>query len=679
MKNSKKVIKWALIIIIILGGGIFAWQYYRTKRSGVEYTTHIAKRGTITQTVSITGSVKPASEIDLNFKIPGRLEDIKVKAGDEVKEGEELAQLEKTDLSIEVRQAEAALRLAQANLNLKITGASPETIKVSETARNSAKVAIEKAESDLENLKISTEENIKKATIGRDKTKTALEDLKKTSEEKIKSSELAVSSARTALLNAEKNLTNTKTTYRQQTEDAYEAMRLGLKGYIVTIFSSINHIDNILGIDNKGANDSFEANLGVLNPQSKIDADGRYKEVKAKHGEIENLVNGLTKSSQVSQIDSCILLVQDLFELTKEALDNTRILLDNSVTGPYFPLDSATGYSLNGFKTTINTDRISINTGLSSLETQKQAIVTAQLTETSQVDLAESSYDTAKSAQDKDVQALAEVKATIQAQINAAEDALKQDEQFLEQTKIEAENQIEAAQKLVDIRKSALQEAEASLGLTKSSPREVDIASLRAQVAQAKAQLDLVREKEASATLKAPLDGLITKVHFSKGEQVSLAAPVISMLGKDSLEIEVDIPEADITKVEMGDKADITLDAFGDDVIFGGKVVSIEPAETLIQGVIYYKVKVAFEKKTGGIKSGMTANVDIKTDEKENVLFIPQKAIQEKNGEKLVKILKGEESEERKVVLGLRGDEGMIEVISGLKEGDRVITFVKIR
>ncbi|PIY78846.1 MAG: hypothetical protein COY82_00305 [Parcubacteria group bacterium CG_4_10_14_0_8_um_filter_35_7] len=207
----------------------------------------------------------------------------------------------------------------------------------------------------------------------------------------------------------------------------------------------------------------------------------------------------------------------------------------------------------------------------------------------------------------------------------------------------------------------------------------MDIASLRAQVAQAKAQLDLVREKEASATLKAPLDGLITKVHFSKGEQVSLAAPVISMLGKDSLEIEVDIPEADITKVEMGDKADITLDAFGDDVIFGSKVVSIEPAETLIQGVIYYKVKVAFEKKTGGIKSGMTANVDIKTDEKENVLFIPQKAIQEKNGEKLVKILKGEESEERKVVLGLRGDEGMIEVISGLKEGDRVITFVKIR
>jgi len=153
-------------------------------------------------------------------------------------------------------------------------------------------------------------------------------------------------------------------------------------------------------------------------------------------------------------------------------------------------------------------------------------------------------------------------------------------------------------------------------------------------------------------------------------------------LGENNFEIEVDISEADIAKIRKDNPAEITLDAFGDEVKFPGQVYSIEPAETIIQDVIYYKVKVELsekdEVKMAGIKSGMTANVIITTSFRDNVLIMPSRAVVEKNGgNKYVRVLVGKKVIEAPVEVGLRGDEGLVEVLSGVKEGDEVITFVK--
>ena len=62
---------------------------------------------------------------------------------------------------------------------------------------------------------------------------------------------------------------------------------------------------------------------------------------------------------------------------------------------------------------------------------------------------------------------------------------------------------------------------------------------------------------------------------------------------------------------------------------------------------------------------------------RENVLIIPQRAVIEKNGKKIVRIPSGKNYQEIEVQTGLRGSEGEIEIISGLREGDKVITFIK--
>ena len=74
----------------------------------------------------------------------------------------------------------------------------------------------------------------------------------------------------------------------------------------------------------------------------------------------------------------------------------------------------------------------------------------------------------------------------------------------------------------------------------------------------------------------------------------------------------------------------------------------------------------------------MTANVTVKTKEKQNVLVIPQRAVTSKDGKKYVSIVgAGNNVVEKEIQTGLKGSNGMIEIISGLSEGDRVINYTK--
>jgi HlyD family secretion protein len=140
--------------------------------------------------------------------------------------------------------------------------------------------------------------------------------------------------------------------------------------------------------------------------------------------------------------------------------------------------------------------------------------------------------------------------------------------------------------------------------------------------------------------------------------------------------VEINIPEVDIGQVSLEDYCRIDLDAFIDEQ-FSGKVIKIDPAETIIAGVVYYKTTISLNSDDQKIRPGMTANVIVVTESKESVLTVPQRAIFEKEGKKFVRIIEGENLKEIEVQTGLKGVRGEIEIISGLKEGDKVVTFLK--
>jgi len=225
----------------------------------------------------------------------------------------------------------------------------------------------------------------------------------------------------------------------------------------------------------------------------------------------------------------------------------------------------------------------------------------------------------------------------------------------------------------------ALNVAKDQLALKTASPREEDVALNMAQVSQSIAKVNLLLQAIRDAILRSPLDGQITEIKSKIGESVQITGYVISLLPAQPFQIEVDIPETDISKIELQDSCRITLDAFPEKE-FSGKVIEINPTESVIQGVVYYNLKSSFEADEDGIKPGMTANITITTDSRENVLVLPQRAVIKKDGKRIARVVSNKYKqgfEEVEVDTGLKGSEGEIEILSGVREGDKVITFIK--
>jgi len=236
--------------------------------------------------------------------------------------------------------------------------------------------------------------------------------------------------------------------------------------------------------------------------------------------------------------------------------------------------------------------------------------------------------------------------------------------------------QILKARDAVDAAEDAFDLAKAQLEFKTAGPEDYEIDAYNAKIAKTEANLVLAQSKLSDAIIKAPVNGVVIKINNKVGEQTSLALAVVEMIGEAKLEIDVNIPESDIAKIRIGQMADITLDSFGDDNVFPGFVIFVDPAETIIQDVVYYQVKVHFKDDVQGIKHGMTANTVIETDKKENVLRVPLRAVKQKNGDKIVTVLRADKTQEEKnITVGLRGDD-YIEILNGLEKGDTVITFV---
>ena len=104
-----------------------------------------------------------------------------------------------------------------------------------------------------------------------------------------------------------------------------------------------------------------------------------------------------------------------------------------------------------------------------------------------------------------------------------------------------------------------------------------------------------------------------------------------------------------------------------------GKVISIDPVEKLIEGVVYYETTISFDDILAGLKPGMTADLTIHAASKENVLTIPKGAIQEKDGKITVEVLNGKSTQQKEIKIGLKGSNDLIEVVSGLEEGEEII------
>lgn len=210
-------------------------------------------------------------------------------------------------------------------------------------------------------------------------------------------------------------------------------------------------------------------------------------------------------------------------------------------------------------------------------------------------------------------------------------------------------------------------------------PEEKEAAKL--SVESARANVRTLQSQLKKNFVYAPIDGLVIKKYIEEGEMASMVSPILSIAGKAGFEIKANVPESDINKIKIGQRGQATFDAFLSDEIFEFEVTEVEPAATIIQDVVYYQVTFKILNDDNRIKSGMSTDIDILTAEKNDVLMVPNQAIKNEEGVRYIEILeiKGEEKMIRKsnVKIGLRGDDGMTEIVSGLSGGEEVVTFTK--
>ncbi|HAM88400.1 MAG: Efflux transporter, RND family, MFP subunit [Candidatus Falkowbacteria bacterium GW2011_GWC2_38_22] len=631
MKLKKVSIIFAIIAVVIIGAVFFVLK----NKPETIYTTVAIQRGSIIQSVSETGTVKSSSEIDLNFLNSGKIAKINFRIGDKVSKDAVLAELDCSDLIKRKEESLANLDLARASHSKLLSGATREEINVSKASVQQAKNAYEAAEKNLAKTEKSTAESIAQS-------KKTLSDLE---------SKLAtdITTSEQVIINAEIALENTKATYQRAIDNNRE-------NAITTVEDKLTVANNALDIINKTINDdTLKDRLSVKDVSYLDRIDASYAEAKTLLTTAKaNLVtakNGANSAYVAKLISDTQYVLSKVFT----ALQYTFTALENTVISA-----ALSQSSLDSFKSGISTQQTLISTAISAVQTLKQNLDRSILDYNTNVATAESSLDQAN--------------VTYESALRTARNALATAE-------IEGEKQIVAMQAQIDSAFETWQVAQSRYNQTIAPVNRQDILVSEAKIKQAQAALDTIIKNLDNCYIKAPIDGTVTKANYAIGEQPSGKA-VFSMLGENNFEIEVLVSEADIAKVSKDDEAMITLDAFGEETEFSGFVSFIEPAETIIQDVVYYKVNVAFSDANKAdflldIKSGMTANIIITTEKKENVLMIPGRAVIDKNGAgKFARVLVNGIVEERLVTLGLRGDGGVTELLSGVKEGENVVTYV---
>lgn len=229
------------------------------------------------------------------------------------------------------------------------------------------------------------------------------------------------------------------------------------------------------------------------------------------------------------------------------------------------------------------------------------------------------------------------------------------------------------------IAKSELDQAESDYF---SNLAQVDAA--RAQITQARANLSTAETNLGYTKIIAPVDGTIISREIDLGQPVaaSFQAPQLFTIAQDltKMQIEVSVSEADIGKVEVGQDVTYTLDGYQDS-LFKGKVTQVRISPTTVSNVVTYTVIVAVNNEDLKLIPGMTANVSIITDKRENVLCAPSLALKynpNTDGTRYktqgIWVLEKKNKPKRIEITTGASDDSRIEIISeSLKEGDRII------
>jgi len=230
--------------------------------------------------------------------------------------------------------------------------------------------------------------------------------------------------------------------------------------------------------------------------------------------------------------------------------------------------------------------------------------------------------------------------------------------------------ELEKATAMVDAMREQLKAVEAQVRVNDSQISSAQAAVKQRQALLKQAQVDLER-----TIIRAPVNGTVILRNIDAGQTVaaSLQAPVLFTIAQDlrDMQVEAAIDEADVGRLRTGMQASFTVDAFPRRN-FSGEIRQIRKSPVNVQNVISYTVVISAANPDQALLPGMTANVRVVTDSRDNVLKVPNAALRYRPAAGRLWVLEGGKPVAVAVKVGL-SDGSSTEILEGLKEGDEVV------
>ena len=543
-------------------------------------STATVTRGDLVQSVSGSGQIKPAQDLNMAFGTAGTVAQVLVHEGQQVKAGEQLAVLEIADLEQQVLQAEANLKSAQAALTALQSGPK-------ETDLRSAAAQLRAAQAQLAQ---ATRGNARGTDVASAQAQLRaaqadLAALKHPTPADLSAAQLRVTQAQANLQLTRDGDSAAKTRAQADLDRAVAALTQAQSRYATTL-------QNWQYVQDTG-NDPLQPTK--TNPQGKA---------------VPNTLN----DAQRQQYYDAFVQAEAAMHSAEEAVRQAQVAYD-----------------------------------------------TARQKEAADVPLSEAQLADAQ----RQLDALAN---PTPQKLAAAEAKLAQAQAQLSQLLGGTKNDVAISQATVDQRQAALDALTAPAS-------DKDLAQAEANVAQASANLAKARLNRSHAELRAPFAATVATVNITAGDTAgSSQAAAIVLVDDSAFHVDVNISEADLGRLKIGQEAQVELDALPGQQL-SGTLDYIAPVGTTQQNVTTYLTRVTLKQPAAGtptLRVGLSAAVLIVTDKRSNVLLVPSGAVRETDTGPQVQVKRGNDTTLVPLKTGLVGD-SFTEVISGLQEGDVVV------
>lgn len=652
--------------LVLIGVGAFSyWRVRAAQKSQPFIQTAKVERTDVTLTVSASGTIQPYKIVEVKSKAAGKVIQMAVEVGDYVKKGQLIAKIDQTETQTAVAQAQADLdaalaRVQQAMLTWQMQKqVTPAQLEEARQSLEAARARLLQAESSLKAQELQAKAQLKQAEEAVKAARARYDQVKKQVEIQPELTRTSIQQAEAAYQSALENLKQLKeATIPQQRAQAQAAVQQAEAAYQ-------SALENLRQLK--------EATI----PQQRAQAQANYDQAKAQLENAEKNLNrqrelfekGFVAKSQLDAAEAQYAAAKAQFDAAAEKLRTVEQELSATLKSAEARIAEA--------KAQLESARERLRT----LDAEHQAALKEAEARVAQ---AKAQFEAAKANVVQD-----EIR---QQELEAALAALRQAEAQLEAAKAN-DALVEQRRAEVASARAALAQAEAAykqalINAQQVQLREADIKTAKSQVQRALAQLRNARTQLADTIIVAPRDGVIVEKLVEEGTVISSGmsafaqgTTIVRLADMSRVFVDAEVAEADIASIWVGQKVDVTVDAFPSE-IFEGKVVRIDPRTTVEQNVVYVHVLVELDMPDERLKPGMSATCEFQVQRKEKVLAVPNEAIKEdENGRTYVEIAKRinphPEIERRYVEIGLQGTT-MTEIVKGLREGEVVVTVFAV-